>query len=92
MPRFTYTCAECGAYDDIVPTAESPSECPKCGAVGHREFSPTSNILIPAWMKAGADESHSRWVNSPEVQQGLKDGTYARYADVHSKPGTTINA
>ena len=47
-----------------------------------RQFSPTSNIVIPAWMKAGSDDGHREWVKSDAVQQGLRDGTYAPMSEV----------
>ncbi len=85
MPSFNYICPDCKAeWLDIVPSSESPSSC-KCGGRGERQFTPTRNILIPAWMKAGGEDSeHSRWVKSDKVQQGLKDGTYAPMSEVVS--------
>jgi|GEM_PF-4570323 len=83
MPSFDYKCPDCKhEWTDIVPSADSPSVCERCGVRGVRQFSPTSNIVIPAWMKAGSDDGHREWVKSDAVQQGLRDGTYAPMSEV----------
>ncbi len=83
MPSFDFKCGACGCiWVDLVPRMDSLSVCERCGVRGVRQFSPTSNIVIPAWMKAGSDDGHREWVKSDAVQQGLRDGTYVPMSEV----------
>lgn len=52
MPVFTFTCPGCGEFEDLAPSGCESSPCPECGKPSSRQFSPTENIHIPAYMSA----------------------------------------
>lgn len=78
MPIFRYECSFCGAFEDL-SDGENHAECPRCGEMASRTFTPTKNVIVPEYMKAENSDSdaarrHRAWVNSPEVQADLKSG------------------
>lgn len=78
MPIFDFKCSKCGrAWEDFAPV-NGAVHC-DCGGYGERQFSPCTNVVIPAYMRAeGTDAAskHAAWVNSPEVRAGLDSGKY----------------
>lgn len=86
MPKFDYSCGSCGSYEDIVTSSESVSLCPRCGRESQRQFSPTRNIIVPEYMKAGATtDDHKRWLQSDDTKKQINDGTLIPYSEFVSR-------
>lgn len=78
MPIFRYECSFCGPFEDL-SDGENHAECPTCGEMASRVFTPTHNVIVPEYFKAENSDSrmarkHRAWVDSPEVQADLKSG------------------
>lgn len=47
MPIFNYTCLECETtHEQIVPRLIEEVDCPCCGSLAKRQFSPTKNFMM----------------------------------------------
>lgn len=86
MPVFRYECTFCGPFEDL-SDGENHAECPRCGEMASRTFTPTRNVIVPEYFKAKNSDSDAarrnrEWIKSPKVQADIKSG---KATVVHAK-------
>jgi putative FmdB family regulatory protein len=76
MPVCEFECPACGRFQDLLTTAASQAECPKCGAASKRLVSRFFGGLAPHASIEGEEgrSRHREWLNSPETKQKLDSG------------------
>lgn len=78
---FDYKC-QCGKAFEVFYApgypAKDKAEC-QCGKEAERVFTPTTQMIIPQYMRAQSHSETSRydkWFNSESTQKKLKSGDY----------------
>ncbi|MDX6723327.1 MAG: hypothetical protein QOD44_2060 [Solirubrobacteraceae bacterium] len=68
MPLYAFTCAACGPFElrRAVAEAAAAGDCPACGAVGRRLFTPPGVARMQAPMRA-ARTREERSAHAPDV-------------------------
>lgn len=82
MPIFDFECPECRRkFSDIVPQGVNESTCPGCSGTASRQFSPTMNLKMAAWMTHEAEDINARqkaYMETDEFKEGVKSGKIVR--------------
>lgn len=72
---FRYRCADCGEFDELA-TVSDIVRCPFCEKSAEKIFTPTVNVVIPAYMSAGSSGRYESFFASESTQAKLKSGEW----------------